>query len=362
MNYLPPENVDLETHAILKKLVEAHKNLAELKGVSRTIPNQKILINTLSIQEAMDSSEIENIITTRDQVYIATEDQSNAAVKTATKEVLYYVEALQSGYAAYLKRGIISLKEILEIQEKLVNNTAGIRKQSGTVLMNDRTGEIVYTPPEPTEIPVLMSNLINIINDNSIWDVDPLVKMAIIHFQFESIHPFYDGNGRTGRILNILYLVKEKLLDLPTLYLSRFINQNKSDYYKYLQTIRSDNKWEPYVLFMLEGVSRTSKLTTNIINEIVKGMMDYKHFIRSKFPHMYSQDLINSLFVFPYTKINHMANTLGVSYLTARKYLEQLVEENLLKKKKIGKSNYYINDNLLSTLTRIESNSLRLTL
>jgi len=216
MNLLPPKNVSFETSAILKKLIEAHKNLAELKGISKIIPNQTVLINTLSIQEALDSSEIENIITTRDQVYIARENTADrVTTKPAAKEVVHYSEALQTGFKAYNRRSVISLKEILEIQALLTNNDAGLRKQSGTVLENERTKEIVYIPPEPTEIHGLMSNLIEIINDNSIWDADPLVKMAVIHFQFESIHPFYDGNGRTGRIINILYLVKEGLLDLP---------------------------------------------------------------------------------------------------------------------------------------------------
>jgi len=360
MELLPPKNADLETTKILKKLIEANKNLAELKGVSKTIPNQRILINTLAIQEAMDSSEIENIITTRDQVYIAKDDQDNNMVKTATKEVLFYVDALQSGFNNFLSHGIISLKEILNIQEVLVNNDAGIRKQAGTVLANERTGEVVYIPPEPNEIPDLMSNLISIINNDSDWDVDSLVKMAVIHYQFESIHPFYDGNGRTGRILNILYLVKEGLLDLPILYLSRYINQNKEKYYKFLQNIRTNNDWESYVLFMLEGISRTAKLTTNLVNEIVSGMMAYKHEIRSQFPSMYSQDLINSLFNYPYTKITHLENTLHVSYLTARKYLEQLAAIGLLTKERIGKTNYYINNNLFAILTKIESNSLKI--
>jgi len=361
MNLLPPKNVSFETSAILKKLIEAHKNLAELKGISKIIPNQTVLINTLSIQEALDSSEIENIITTRDQVYIARENTADrVTTKPAAKEVVHYSEALQTGFKAYNRRSVISLKEILEIQALLTNNDAGLRKQSGTVLENERTKEIVYIPPEPTEIHGLMSNLIEIINDNSIWDADPLVKMAVIHFQFESIHPFYDGNGRTGRIINILYLVKEGLLDLPILYLSRFINQNKALYYERLQGVRSRNDWESYILFMLEGVSRTAKMTTQLVNDIVSGMMTYKHKIRAEFPQMYSQDLINTLFFYLYTKIEHIEKNLGVSYATARKYLELLHKAGFVDKMRFWKSSYYINSSLLSALTKIEAESLKL--
>lgn len=360
MKLLPPEHVNVESTEIMKKLITAHRNLAELKGVSKTIPNQSVLINTLSLQEARDSSEIENIITTRDQMFIARDNIHEQSIKPAAKEVVNYATALKTGFDFYKDKGIITSNMILNIQQIVVGNDAGFRKQPGTVLQNDRTGEIVYTPPEPLEIDNLVSNLIEIINDDSKWDADPLVKMATIHFQFESIHPFYDGNGRTGRIINILYLVKEGLLDLPILYLSRFINQNKGKYYEVLQKVRTDCEWEQYISFMLEGIARTAKTTTELVNEIVSSMGKYKHFIRDNFKNMYSQDLINTLFYYPYTKIEHMQKNLNVTYVTARKYLEQLSSAGLLEKVRLGKFNYYVNKSLMSCLTKIEADSLKI--
>src|SRR5271168_2639828 len=227
-----PLNIELETKPILKKLMKAHQALAELKGVSGVIPNQSILISTLSLQEAKDSSAIENIITTHDELYKSDVSAKDFASIPA-KEVYSYAAALQSGYQKVRKSGLLVNSHILEIQQTLEENSAGFRKLPGTVLKNDQTGEIVYSPPQDeSQIRLLMNNLEQFINDDTLSDTDPLIKMAVIHHQFESIHPFYDGNGRTGRIINILYLVKQGLLDVPVLYLSRYINQNKSEYYR----------------------------------------------------------------------------------------------------------------------------------
>lgn len=236
---LPLPDIELwETRLVLKKTAEAHRYLAELKGVAASIPNEAILINTFALQEAKDSSEVENIVTTHDELYKANLFEE-AVANPAAKEVQDYAFALNRGFETARQSKIIRLSDILAVQQNLEHNTAGLRKLPGTDLKNARTGEVVYTPPQHADdIAVLMENLILFINDDSLCEADPLVKMAIIHHQFESIHPFYDGNGRTGRILNILYLVTQDLLNLPVLYLSRFIIHNKADYYANLQAVR----------------------------------------------------------------------------------------------------------------------------
>ncbi len=351
---LPPilEPSQIETRAVLKKLALAHAALAELKGISSTIPNQQILIDTLSLQEAKDSSAIENIVTTQDEVY-----QSNYSRRTfssaAAKEVHHYAEALKTTYRQVRQKGFISMNMILAAQEVIEQNKTGIRKLPGTVLKNDLTGEVIYTPPQEYDfIFTLLGNLEKFINDIIPYDVDPLVKMAIIHFQFESIHPFYDGNGRTGRILNILYLIREGLLDLPILYISRYIIRNRADYYRLLQHVREKNTWEPWVLYMLDAVEITAHSTVETIKGIKSLMLEYKSKIRKEYPRMYSQDLINNLFRHPYTKIGWLEEDLGVTRLTARKYLETLVKEGLLKKVSVGRNNYYINPVLLEMLVK----------
>ena len=246
-----PLNVDIETKAVLKRSIVAHRYLAELKGVAATIPNEQILINTLTLQEARDSSAIENIITTQDELFKA-ELQTEMILDVATKEVQSYAHALRKGFEFVRHNKILTLNHIKEIQIELEGNNAGFRKQLGTTLKNAKTGETVYIPPQhPQEIEELMSNLEKFINDNQMADIDPLIKLAIIHHQFESIHPFYDGNGRTGRIINVLYLVCQDLLQLPILYLSRYIVENKQDYYLHLQQVRDTGEWEKWLLFIL---------------------------------------------------------------------------------------------------------------
>lgn len=346
---LPPK-VELETKQILKSAASAHRYLAELKGVSETIPNQAILINTLALQEAKDSSEIENIITTHDEMYKA-ELYSDLIATSSTKEVCRYADALQVGYEHVKKDQLLTCKHILDIQRILEGNDAGFRKLPGTGLKNLATGETVYVPPQNNaSIVSLMSNLERYINDDSISDVDPLIKMAVIHFQFESIHPFYDGNGRTGRIINILYLVLSGLLEIPILYLSRYIIETKSDYYKLIQSVRDANNWEEWVLYILKCVEVTSRQTILTIQKIKELMQQYKQGIRSKF-RFYSQDLLNNLFRHPYTKIELIEKDLQISRLTAAKYLDQLVKAGYLDKNKIWRSYYYINRPLFELLS-----------
>lgn len=346
---LPPEE-DVQTKAVLLKLIDAKSNLALLRGLSRTIPSQRVLVNTLVLQEAKDSSEIENIITTYDDMFAFQGGDDAQSFTTAAKEVRHYSEALMAGYNALKERGILSRGDILAIQEILQDNQAGFRKLPGTALVNDRTGQIVYTPPEPQYIDALMDNFLRLFNDDSAWGLDPLVKMALLHHQFESIHPFYDGNGRTGRILNVLYLVKEGLLDFPILYLSRFINVNKQHYYALLQSVREEHGWEAWILFILEGVKRTALTSCTMVNQIHDAMQTYKHEIRSHYPKIYSQDLINNLFFYPYTKILFLEKDLSTSYQTARKYLELLTDHGLLEKRTIWRTNYYINKALMTIL------------
>lgn len=347
---------DVETKAVLKKTAMAHKALAELNGVAESIPNEVIILNTLSLQEAKDSSAIENIITTHDELY-SSDSIAQQFASTAAKEVFNYAQALKEGFQIVLQKNLITCNQIIDIQAILEQTKAGFRKLPGTALKNDQTGETIYTPPQTHhEIINLMTNLEWFINDNSISDIDPLVKMAISHHQFETIHPFYDGNGRTGRIINILYLVKENLLKLPILYLSRYINKNKSEYYRLLQQTRETQEWEQWILFMLEAVEQTAMQTTLIIRGIKKLMMQHKQKIRASLPKIYSQDLINNLFKHPYTKIDFLVQDLGVTRQTASKYLEKLIELEILRLHKIGKENFYINTALYDFLYNAPQN------
>ncbi|WP_422139214.1 Fic family protein [Endozoicomonas sp. ALC020] len=348
---LPREN-ELETRQVLKKLALAHRHLAELKGVVRSIPNETILVSTLTLQEAKDSSEVENIVTTHDELF--KNDLTVSPYSPATKEVKNYARALSRGFNTVRKTGMLRFQDILDIQQTLEENRAGLRKLPGTELKNTSTGEVVYTPPQnPEKVESQMANLVAYLNDHELSDNDPLVKMAVIQFQFESIHPFYDGNGRTGRIINILYLVTQQLLDLPVLYLSRYIIRNKAEYYSRLQAVRDHEEWEGWLLFMLEAVSETSKETTTLIDEIKNRMQAVKHRMRKELPKIYSQDLLNHLFCHPYTKIEFIEKELNVSRLTATKYLNQLCDKGFLNKQKMGRSNYYINEPLVTLFLNI---------
>jgi Fic family protein len=351
MDLLPlPLIIDVETKAVLRLTALTHKALAELKGVISSIPNENILIETLTLREARESSAIENIISTFDEVY-QSNLFTNQFASPAAKEVHMYAQALRKGFALVKSGGLLTNNHILLIQQTVELNNAGFRKLPGTKLLNDKTGEVVYTPPQDYEsILSLMQNLETFINDDTLMDVDPLIKMAIIHHQFESIHPFYDGNGRTGRIINILYLVQKKLLHLPILYLSRYIIHHKNSYYRLLQEVREKNNWEEWIIFMLEGVQQTAKESVTLVLELKRLMQEYKQQIRSKFPKMYSQDLINNLFKYPYTKIEFIQHDLQVSRNTAIRYLEALIKEKLLVKHKLGKENYYLNERLFFLL------------
>ena len=352
MNLLSFEQLqsDLQTPDIMNLAILANRYLAELKGTAKTIPNQSILISTLGLQEAQDSSAIENIITTQDA--LLRYRLEGRVQDVATKEVSNYVDGLAVGYHNVKQTGLMTLNTILEIQEILEENSAGFRKVPGTVLRNESTGETVYTPPPPDQLPGLMDGLEKLIHDD-LSTLDPLIKMAIIHHHFESIHPFYDGNGRTGRIINVLYLVKEGLLDSPILYFSRYINQTKGLYYKSLQKVRDYQDWQEWVCYMLTGVASTAKHTIELINDIGSLLQSHKQFIRNNH-RFYSQDLLNHIFRHPYTKVHFLEKELKISRPTAARYLDALADTQVLEKHRYGRENYYFNERLVDLLFNLK--------
>lgn len=348
-----PLDFDFETKAIMRQVTKSNRRLAELKGVALTIPNENILLSSLVLQEALDSSAVENIVTTSDELYRAELDIKGGLTNAATKEVLNYREAMQVGFDMVRRNRLLTLNDIKQIQKTLEHNNAGFRTVPGTKLKSSK-GEVVYIPPQSGEdVARYMSNLERYINDPEIHDIDPLIKMAIIHYQFESIHPFYDGNGRTGRIIAILYLVENDLLDLPILYLSRYITHNKGEYYRLIQRIRDNDPdnaedWEKWVLFILKGVEETAIETIRLVKSISALMAKYKNILKPLFGKQYKHELLNNLFFHPYTKIEFMERDMSVQRKTAAKYLDTIVSETgLLKKQKLGRSNYYINTELM---------------
>ena len=358
-----PLSYDLETKAVLKQLNQANRRLAELKGVALTIPNENILVSTLTLQEAKDSSEVENIVTTQDDLYQgAAESFSNFVANAATKEVLNYREALQHGFHLVKEKGVLTSSVIKEIQKMLEHNSAGFRSVPGTALKRS-DGKTVYTPPQDKQtILELMDNLERFINDDRLPESDPLIKLAIIHHQFESIHPFYDGNGRTGRIICVLYLVLTGCLDLPILYLSRYITHNKGEYYRLIQAIRDKNEdnaaeWEAWILFMLKGIEETAVETTRLVKGISKLMAEFKAILRPKFGKQYRHELLNNLLVHPYTQMEFLEKEMIVSRITANRYLNALVKTGLIERIKIGRSYYYINLPLMNLFMSVSDSN-----
>lgn len=347
-----PLPFDIETKAVMKQLISANRKLAELRGVAQTIPNENILISTLTLQEAKDSSLVENIVTTQDDLYKEESGLQQTVTNASAKEVLDYRAAILRGFDLVRSKKILTCNIICQIQQELEHNRAGFRALPGTMLKRG-DGEVVYTPPQTgDEVRQLMDNLENFINNDTLTDIDPLVKVAIVHHQFESIHPFYDGNGRTGRIINILLLVIYDLLDLPILYLSRYITHNKGSYYQLIQAIRdkSDdnaNEWEQWVLFILKGIEETGDNTISLIKQISNLMNQYKKVLRPLFVKQYKHELLNNLFNHPYTKIEFVERDMMVSRQTASKYLDMITQTGLLQKIKMGKENYYINTKLV---------------
>ena len=351
---LPPK-AEFETVPILRELARASRNLAELKGRAGTIPNPGILIDTLSLQEAKASSEIENIVTTQDEAFQVTLFPESPA-SPAAKEVALYRDALRVGFGKlHEQQRLLTNNTIIAMFQILKRTNGGFREQPGTALKNEASGKLIYVPPqEPDEVRKMMGALETFVNDSLHCDLDPLIKMAIIHHQFESIHPFPDGNGRIGRIINVLYLTKEGLLSVPILYLSRFINTNKGEYYRLLQAVREQGAWEDWVIYMLRAVADTSVETLRLVEQIKALMAEYKDRLRKEHAKIYSQDLINSLFRHPYTRIDLLMSELSVTRQTAAKYLDQLAEADLLMKRRLGKHNYYTNGRLVDIFMNME--------
>lgn len=350
LEQLPPLRQKVETIEILRQTNKSTAALAELKGISSTIPNQAMLINAIVLQEAKDSSEIENIITTQDDLYKAL-TTNKTHISPQTKEVVNYRKAIFTGYEIAKKQGFLKVNDIVNIQQELVSNTAGIRSTPGTVLKNDLTGEIVYTPPQDkAEILDLLTNFINHFNQPD--DLSPLINLAILHYQFESIHPFYDGNGRTGRILNILYLIINNLIDVPILYLSSYIISNKPEYYRLLNQTNATGKWEEWIMFMLKAIESTSKDTITKITNI-KNQLDFTILkVQEKAPKLYRKELVELLFEQPYSKIEFVVNKLGVERKAASRYLKELEDIGIVESQKVGRETMYINKELIEILKK----------
>ena len=345
---LPPSYV-IETSAVLKKAILANRYLAELKGTCLRLPNPKILLNTIILQESKDSSAIENIVTTQDALYKAIVNPFDQ-VPSEVKEVLSYREALYTGIEEMNATGLIRSKLAINIMQRLRGIDAGFRTLPGTQLANPKTGKVIYTPPEPSKIAEGMASWEKFVNEYE--EYDPLVKMALMHYQFEAIHPFTDGNGRTGRILNVLYLMHQGLLTQPILYHSSYIIQNKSDYYKCLREVTENGAWEPWVLFMLDAVGETSQQTLNFINEMLELKEETLNIIKKLSQKLPAYELNELLFSFPYVKIKTLIEAKLGTRPTVVGYLDALVNRDVLISTKIGKENYYINHKLMNLLKR----------
>jgi len=345
---LPPPRAQVETVAVLRQANRAAAALGELKGLAQTLPNPNILLNAVILKEAAASSEIENVITTQDRLYQAL-SLKNTDTDPATKEVLRYREALMTGYRFLSEKGFLNTTAIVKIQQVLEENSAGIRRLPGTALRNALTGAVIYTPPDDYDtIMRLMKNLEDYLHATD--DLSPFIRLAVQHYQFESIHPFYDGNGRTGRILNVLFLIMNDLLDKPVLYLSKFIIANKADYYRLLQEVRTHQNWEEWVLYICRGVEETALETINQIRQINQLFNLTAEKIRTERPKIYRKDLVELLFVQPYCRIDNVMEHLGVSRPTASRYLNELSELGVLTTQQVWKETLFVNEALLHAL------------
>ena len=344
---LPPDLERIETRSVLKACISARAAIAELKTAGELIPDQGLLINILPMLEAKDSSRIENIVTTSDQLFQYA-DRADGA-DPATKEALRYRTALYDGYT-HLEDYPLCTNTAVAICTKLRAVQTDIRKTPGTVL-RDQNNNVVYTPPVGEDsIRELLANWERFIHGDD--DLDPLVKMAIAHYQFECIHPFPDGNGRTGRILNILYLIQSELLSLPILSLSRFILERRDDYYTLLRRVTEEGDWESWILFMLEAVESTSRWTTDKISIVQALMAETTEYVREKLPKIYTHELVQALFAQPYCRIDNLVERGVAKRQTASTYLKQLVEIGVLEEMSVGREKLYINTRLLQELNQ----------
>jgi Fic family protein len=344
---LPPA-MEVETKPVLRATISASRALAELKGLGQTIPNQAMLVDSLVLQEAKASSEIENIVTTSDALFRAfTSD--GAHVDAATKEVLRYREAIWTGYSALKTRPIISTNLFTTLVQTIKGNTAGIRQTPGTTIANAATREVVYTPPEGEGvIRDKLRDLEEFIHDGD--GLDPLVRMALAHYQFEAIHPFTDGNGRTGRIVNVLLLVNEGLLDLPVLYLSKFIIDHRAEYYRLLRAVTEGQDWEPWILYMLRAVEETATFTRERIVSIRDLMEETGEIVKALPGRVYSKELIEVIFRQPYSKTQFLVDAGIAERKTAMGYLRRLESVGILRGQRVGREVLYLNTRLYDLL------------
>jgi Fic family protein len=357
-NSLPPlpPKAELESRAVLKACIEARAAVAELKQAGRQLPNQDVLINTIPLLEARASSEIENIVTTADQLFRYAQPDREGLADPATKEALRYRKALRGGVELLGKKPL-STATAVEVCRTLLDVDLDVRRVPGTKLMNQGTGDVVYTPPEGEALlRQLLANWERFLHEAR--DVDPLIRMAVAHYQFEAIHPFTDGNGRTGRILNLLFLVEQDLLELPVLYLSRAIIQRKADYYRLLLAVTTAGAWEEWTLYMLHAVGETARWTTDRIAAIRQLMRATGEHMRREAYGAYSRELVELIFVQPYCRIKNVVEAGIAQRQTAAVYLKQLVNAGILEEVKVGREKLFINPRLMRLLTAEEPGDL----
>lgn len=352
LDNLPPQGIDLETPAILKQLANAARYLGELNGLCESLPDPQLLINTIVLQESKNSSAIENIITTQDELYKAALEEGSQ--NNAAKEVLNYREALYAGLNRMKEQhDLILTNTMVEIVQIIKQNKAGIRNTPGTALKNAINGEVIYTPPCCEDIlREKLAALENFINDNGVSPVDPLIKLALIHYQFESIHPFADGNGRTGRIINALYLVKQQLLNQPVLYLSTYIVQYKAEYYELLRGITETGNWQDWILYILTAIAETSKQTTMRIRKMLSLKVEMEHSLKAVLGSSFKNELLQLMFALPYIKIDILVKKKIAHRQTASVWLSKLSEAGILQPQKMGRTTYYINHQLMEILAK----------
>lgn len=353
-NNLPllPPGIDLETKTVLKNCIPARAALAELRQAAELIPNQTMLINTLPLLEAKDSSEIENIVTTADKLFQHAQTDDGLA-DAATKEALRYRTALYQGYQSLQQRPL-STATAVQICCMIKGDSIDIRRVPGTALANPKTDQVIYTPPEgETHIRDLLGNWERFLHTET--GLDPLVRMAVGHYQFEAIHPFTDGNGRTGRVLNILFLIEENLLTLPILYLSRYIIANKSDYYRLLLNVTRDQQWEPWILYMLHAVETTAKWTTGKIGAVRELANHTAKYVREQLPKIYTRDLVDVIFEQPYCRISNLAERHIAKRQAGSRYLKELVDIGVLVERQVGNEKLFIHPKLIRLLMQDEN-------
>jgi len=348
--HLPPAQINLETPGILRQLAKASRHLGELNGLCASLPDPQLLINTIVLQESKNSSAIENIVTTQDELYKAASEDDTSSV--AAREVLSYREALFAGLKKMkAQKNLLLVKTMVEIVQTIKQNKAGIRNTPGITLKNAINGEVIYTPPCCEEvIREKLTHLEKFINDNEYSSLDSLLKMTLIHYQFEAIHPFADGNGRAGRIINALYLVQQDLLTQPVLYLSAYIVKHKTEYYQLLRGITEKNNWHDWIMYLLTALIETAKLTTKKIKEMLILRDAHEKQMKKILGASFNYDLLKLMFTLPYLKIELLTKNEIAHRQTAAVWLKKLVDADILKTQKIGRTTYYINYKLMELL------------